>query len=124
LAGRPLGKRTVEIPKKRLEANISADIRNIDEPGSSVSIVSGYKLNDRVNEVRSPAEVEDFSSYLCVHTGSGAHPACYPMGTEGPSPGGKARPRRDADNSTPSSAEVVNEQKLYLLSPCASTGVL
>jgi hypothetical protein len=27
----------------------------------------------------------------------------------GPFPGGKARPRRDADHSPPSSAEVVNE---------------
>jgi hypothetical protein len=32
------------------------------------------------------------------------------------SPGVKARPGRDADHSSPSSAEVVNE-KLYLLSP-------
>jgi hypothetical protein len=31
------------------------------------------------------------------------------MGTEGPFPGGKARPGRDADHSPPSSAEVVNE---------------
>jgi hypothetical protein len=32
-------------------------------------------------------------------------------------PGGKARPRCDADHSPPSSAEVKNEQDLYLLSP-------
>jgi hypothetical protein len=32
-------------------------------------------------------------------------------------PDGKARPRRDADHSPPSSAEVMNEQELYLLSP-------
>jgi hypothetical protein len=32
-------------------------------------------------EVRSPTEAEDFSSSLCVQTGSGAHPASYPMGT-------------------------------------------
>jgi hypothetical protein len=31
------------------------------------------------------------------------------MGIGGPFPGGKARPRRDADHSPPSSAEVVNE---------------
>jgi hypothetical protein len=41
------------------------------------------------------------------------------MGTGGPFPGGKARPRRDADHSPPSSAEVVNEYELYLLSPQA-----
>jgi hypothetical protein len=34
-------------------------------------------------------------------------------------PGGKARPGRDADHSTPSGAEVENEQELYLLSPQA-----
>jgi hypothetical protein len=38
------------------------------------------------------------------------------MGTGGPFPGGKARPGRDADHSPPSSAEVVNEYELYLLS--------
>jgi hypothetical protein len=30
------------------------------EPGSSVSIVSGYELNDRAVEVRSPAEGKGF----------------------------------------------------------------
>jgi hypothetical protein len=35
------------------------------------------------------------------------------------SPGVKARPGRDADHSPPSSAEVENEQELYLLSPQA-----
>jgi hypothetical protein len=79
------------------------------EPGSSVSIVSGYELDDRAIEVRSPAEERDFSSSLCVQTGSGAHPASGIMGTGGPLPGGKARPRRDADHLTPSSAEVVSE---------------
>jgi hypothetical protein len=38
------------------------------------------------------------------------------MGTGGPFPGGKARPGRDDDHSPPSSAEVVNEYELYLLS--------
>jgi hypothetical protein len=33
--------------------------------GSSVSIVSDYRLDDRAIGVRSPAEVEDFSSSLC-----------------------------------------------------------
>jgi hypothetical protein len=59
--------------------------------------------------IRSPAEAEDFSSSLCVQTGSGAHPATCTMGTGGPFPGGKARPGRDADHSFPCSAEVVNE---------------
>jgi hypothetical protein len=34
--------------------------------GSSVSIVSGYGLDDRAIVVRSPAGEEDFSSSLCV----------------------------------------------------------
>jgi hypothetical protein len=51
------------------------------EPGSSVSVVSGYGLDDLAIEVRSPAEAEDFSSSLCVQTCSGAHPAFCTMGT-------------------------------------------
>jgi hypothetical protein len=64
---------------------------------------------DWTTGVRSPTEVEDFSSSLCVQTGSGAYPASCTMGTGGPFPGGKARPGRDADHSPPSSAEVKNE---------------
>jgi hypothetical protein len=71
--------------------------------GSSGSTVSNYGLDDRVIEVRSPTEAEDFSSSPCVQTGSEVHPASYPMGTGGPFPGGTARPGRDADHSSPSS---------------------
>jgi hypothetical protein len=81
--------------------------------------VSGYGLDDRAIGVRSPAGAKDFSSILCVQTGSGAHPASCKMGTGGPFPGGKARPGRDADHSPLSCAEVVNELELYLLSPQA-----
>jgi hypothetical protein len=76
---------------------------------SSGSIVSDYGLDDRAIGVRSPAGAKDFFCSLCVQTSSGAHPASCTMGTGGPSPGGKARPRRDADHSTPSNAKVVNE---------------
>jgi hypothetical protein len=38
----------------------------VGEPGSSVSIVSGYGLDERAIEVRSPAGAQDFSSILCV----------------------------------------------------------
>jgi hypothetical protein len=69
--------------------------------------------------VQSPTGAEDFSSSPFVQTGSGANPALYPMGTGGPFPGGKARPGRDANHSPPTSAEVKNEQELYLLSPHA-----
>jgi hypothetical protein len=72
--------------------------------------VSDYGLDDQAIESRSPAEAKDISSILCVQTGSGAHPASCTMGTGGgPFPGGKARPRRDADHLPPSSTEVVNE---------------
>jgi hypothetical protein len=77
--------------------------------GSSGSIVSDYGLDDRAIEVRSPSGAEDFSSSPCVQTGSGAHPASYPMGTGGSFPEAKARPGRDADHSPPSSAEVKYE---------------
>jgi hypothetical protein len=84
-------------------------VNSIDKPGSSVSIVSGYELDDRAIEVRSPAGAKDFSYSLCVQTGSGAHPASCAMGTGGPFPGAKARPGHDADHSPLSSAEVENE---------------
>jgi hypothetical protein len=57
---------------------------------SSGSIVSDYGLDDRGMEVPSPAEAKNFSSNLCVQTGSGAHPTSCPMGTGGLFPGGKS----------------------------------
>jgi hypothetical protein len=71
--------------------------------------VSDNGLDDRAIGVRSPAGAKDFSSILCVQTGSGAHSVSCPMGTGGPFPGGKARPVCDTDHSPPSSSEVVNE---------------
>jgi hypothetical protein len=70
--------------------------------------------------VRSLTGEEDFSSNLCVQTGSGAHPASYTMGTGGSFPGGKARPGRDADHSAPSSAEVKKEWGYTSCHPNAS----
>jgi hypothetical protein len=69
--------------------------------GSKVTIVSEYGLDDGVVEVRSTAGANDFSSSLCVQTGSGAHPPSCPMGTGGPFPGAKAWTGRDADHSPP-----------------------
>jgi hypothetical protein len=43
---------------------------------------------DRTAAVRSPTEAEDFSSNLCVQTGSGDHPASRTVGTGGSFPGG------------------------------------
>jgi hypothetical protein len=48
-------------------------------------------------EVRFPAGAKDFSSSLCVQTGSEAHSASCTMGTGGPFSGDKARPGRDSD---------------------------
>jgi hypothetical protein len=76
---------------------------------SSGSIASDYGLDDRAIGVRSPAGAKDFSSSLCVQTGSGAHPASCIIGTGGPFPGGKSAGGCNADHSPPSSAEVENE---------------
>jgi hypothetical protein len=86
---------------------------------SSDSIVSDYGLDNQAIEVRSPTGAKDFSSNLCVQTGSGAHPASCTVGIGVLSPGVKARSGRNADHSPPSSAEVENEYELYLLSPQA-----
>jgi hypothetical protein len=61
---------------------------------------------DWTTRVRSPTEAEYFSSIFASRP---AHAASYPMGTWGLFSGGKARSRRDADHSPPSSAEVENE---------------
>jgi hypothetical protein len=77
-----------------------------------IVIVTDYGLYDWAIEVRTAAGAKDFSSSLCVQTGSGAHPASCTMGTGGwggPFSGAKARPGRDADHSPPPSAEVENE---------------
>jgi hypothetical protein len=78
-------------------------------PDSSVSVVPGYGLDDRVIEVRSPQRRKDFSSSLCGQTGSGAHSASCTMGTGSPFSGAKERQGRDADHSPPSSTDVENE---------------
>jgi hypothetical protein len=77
--------------------------------GSSGNIVSDYGLDDGAIGVRSPAEARDFSSNLCIQTGSGAHPASCPMRTGGPFPGAKARPGHEAGHSPLPNAEIMNE---------------
>jgi hypothetical protein len=47
-------------------------------------MVPGYRLDDRSSIL---AQVKDFSSNLCVLTGSEANPASCPMGTGDPFPG-------------------------------------
>jgi hypothetical protein len=64
-------------------------------------------MDDQAIGIRAPAEAKEFFlSNLSDQTGSEAHPASCPMGTGGPFPLAKARPRRDADHSPLSSAEV------------------
>jgi hypothetical protein len=62
-------------------------------------MMSGYGLDNRAIEVRSPAGADNFSSSLCVQTGSGSHSAFWTMGTGGFFPGVKSPPGRDADHS-------------------------
>jgi hypothetical protein len=49
-----------------------------------------------------------------VQTGSGAHPGSYPMGGEGRFPWGIKRVGREADHSSPASAEVKINVDLYI----------
>jgi hypothetical protein len=71
--------------------------------------VSGYELDDRANEVRSPAEAKNFSSNLYDQTGSEVHSASCTINIGGLFPEGNVRPERDANHSPPAIAEVVNE---------------
>jgi hypothetical protein len=82
---------TIFVPFAHIVTSLRVAIFSRRSRVSSVSIVSDYGLDDRAIGVRSPARAKDFSSILCVQTGSEAHLASCPMGTGGPFPGGKAR---------------------------------
>jgi len=56
-----------------------------------------------------------------VHTGPGAHPVSYLMGT-GSFPEGK-EPGRDVDHPLPSNAEVKERIELYIYSPLGLRGL-
>jgi hypothetical protein len=58
--------------------------------GSSVSIVPGCGLNDRMIGVQFPEGSGNFSLQHCIHTGSEAHPASYATSTGGSLPGAGA----------------------------------
>jgi hypothetical protein len=85
--------------------------------GSSGCIVSDYGLDDGV---QSPREEEDFSSSLCIQTGSGAHPASCPMGTGGPFSRSKAWLGRDADYS-PHLVLSLRMSRSYISSPSGAS---
>jgi hypothetical protein len=55
-----------------------------------VGIANGYGLDDRMMGVRLPAGAGNFSLRHHVQTGSGTHPASYPMGTRDSFSGRKA----------------------------------
>jgi hypothetical protein len=55
---------------------------------SALGIATGYGLDDRGVGIQVPVGSGIFSSSV-VQTGSGIHPASYPIGTGGSSPGGK-----------------------------------
>jgi hypothetical protein len=74
--------------------NVRVPIRTLREPGSSVSIVSDCRLDEKATEVRSPAETKNFHPSLCAHITPEVHPSSCPMGTGSPFPG------RDANHST------------------------
>jgi hypothetical protein len=52
------------------------------------SIVTGYELDGRPRSC--PGRVNNFTLLYSIQTGSGAHPASYPIGTGGSFPRGKA----------------------------------
>jgi hypothetical protein len=84
---------------------------SVSRVAQSVSIVSGYGLDERAIGVRSPAEAKGFFPLA-----SAAHPASCTVGTVGPFPGGKSRPGRDADHS-PHLAPMSRMSRSYTSSP-------
>jgi hypothetical protein len=65
---------------------------------TSVVLIS-FLTTNWTTGVRSSTEAKEIFSSLCVQTSAQAGPASCPTGTEGSFPGGKPRPRRDANHS-------------------------
>jgi hypothetical protein len=89
--------------------NLGSSRSYVGEPGSSVSTVSGYGLDDQAMKSIPGTGERIFTVASCVQTSSGAHPAFCTVGIRGPFPRAKAWSECDADHSLPSSAEVKNE---------------
>jgi hypothetical protein len=70
-----------------------------------------------------PEQVKDFPSRPFAQTGSDAHAVSYPLVTGGAFPGRKTRPRRGADHTPPSNAEVKNEYSPYFTRKSLRSGV-
>jgi hypothetical protein len=88
---------------------ITLQLSPLQNWGSSVSIVSDYRQDERGSI---PGRGKIFFSILSVQTSSGSHPASYPMGIVG-----KSRSGPDANYSPPSSAKVKNEYQLHSSPP-------
>jgi len=74
-------------PTVKLLAKFSVLLRAvIDLAGTAL----GYGQDDRGSRVRFPAAAGNISLHHRVLSGSGAHPASYPMGTRGSFHTGKA----------------------------------
>jgi hypothetical protein len=74
---------------------------------SAVGIATALRAGRPGVEEYESRQGQDFSPLYVVQTGSGAHPASYPMGVGGSFPEDK-RQGREADHSPPTSAEVKN----------------
>jgi hypothetical protein len=70
-----------------LLSRVNVKVMSLD---SSVGIATAYGMDDRMIRVRFAVGAGNFSRHHRVQTGSGAHPASYPMGTGGSFPGIKA----------------------------------
>jgi hypothetical protein len=99
---------------------------------SNLFIGHSYKLSNkwhcRVSIIwlhyTNPAEAKNFSSNLCIQTGSGAYPASCAMGTRSPSSGVK-RGRGVTLTTNPHLVPRSRMSRSYTSSsPCASVGVL
>jgi hypothetical protein len=66
----------IDTPGIKLDEDV-----NLNSRASSVGIATGLGLDDRMMGVRFPPGAANFSLQHRVQTGSGAHPASYPMGT-------------------------------------------
>jgi hypothetical protein len=84
----------------------------------------GYQAMSTILLVRFPAEVREFSSNLCVQTGSGVHPASCPIGTGGVISSGVQR-GRGVTLTTPISCRGRERvEAIYPFLPCATIGVV
>jgi hypothetical protein len=84
--GLQIGRFAADVMNELSHSNVEIEL-GLD---SSVGIALGYGLEDRCSRFRFPAGAGNFSLHHRVRNGSGVHPACYPMGTRGSFPGGKA----------------------------------